>query len=140
MAHEKTTCQRARKGEEKREILFTECEYNVEDFFVCQFGRDGISIGGGGGSRGPGKLLGNNWDGHRGEGNDDDEQIEARPEERFGDPLREGHDLVVLVVFEMKRVSYKEGLRIKEHQCARMKPYIPVRGQEPRTYLRVAGT
>jgi len=85
-----------------------DCEYNVEDLFVCQFGRDGISIGGGGGSRGPGKLLGNNWDGHRGEGNDDDKQIEARPEERFGEPLSEGHDLVVLVVFEVKRVREGE--------------------------------
>jgi hypothetical protein len=68
-----------------------ECEDNVKDFFAGQFGRDG-GIGGGGGIRGLGELLGDDWDGHRGERDDDDEQIEARPEERFGESSREeGH-------------------------------------------------
>jgi hypothetical protein len=110
-AWEKQTCQKEGKGkgggrEERGEMVFTECEDNVENFFVGQFRRDGI--GGGGGSGGPGKLLGDNWDGHRGERDDDDQQIEAGPEERFGESSREeGHDLVV---FEMKRVSYLTGL------------------------------
>jgi hypothetical protein len=81
------------KGGERKEgkMLLTECEDNVEDFFAGQFGRDG-GIGGGGGIRGLGELLGDDWDGHRGERDDDDEQIEARPEERFGESSREeGH-------------------------------------------------
>ena len=50
--------------------------------------------------------MGDDWDGHRGQGHDDDQQIEASPEERFGEPStwKEGHDLVV---FEMKRISHK---------------------------------
>ena len=35
-------------GRERREMLLTECKDNVEDFFACQFGRDGIAGGGGG--------------------------------------------------------------------------------------------
>lgn len=77
-----------------------ECEDNVEDFFVGQFGWRSSSSGGGGGSRGSGKFLGNDWDGHRSEGNDDDEQIEARAEERVGEAAREGHDLVVCEIQE----------------------------------------
>ena len=82
------------KGEEGKEgeMPLTECEDNVEYFFAGQFGRDG-SGGGGGGTGRLGKLLGDDWDSHRGERDDDDEQIEARPEEAFGESLRkEGHD------------------------------------------------
>jgi hypothetical protein len=78
-------------------MLLTEREDDVEDFLVGQFGRDGIA-GGGGGSRGPGKLLGDDWDRHRGERDDDDQQIEAGPEESFGEPSRKGHDLVVFEI------------------------------------------
>ncbi len=68
-------------------MILTESENDVENFFASQFGRDGI----GGGSRGPRKLLGDNRDGHRGEGDDDDQPMEARSEERFKEPARERH-------------------------------------------------
>jgi hypothetical protein len=88
-------------------MLLTEWDYNVDDFFAGQCGRDGIGGRRGGGSRRPGKLLGDNWDGHRVEGDDDDEQMEARPEECFAEPSMEGHNLVVL---EVKRMGYTKGL------------------------------
>lgn len=73
---------------EERELLFTEWNGNVDGSFEGQFGRVGI----GGGSRGPGELVGDNWDDHRVEGEDGSQQIEAGPaaEERFGEPSREG--------------------------------------------------
>lgn len=49
--------------------------------------------------------MGDDWDGHRGERDDDDQQIEAGPEESFGQSLREGHDMDV---FDELRYS-KEG-------------------------------
>lgn len=64
------------EGKEVRATVLTEGDDNVDDFVV---GRpDGIGGGGGGGHggggvRGPRKLLGDNWDGHRGKGDDDDE-------------------------------------------------------------------
>lgn len=90
------SCQKAAEGRERKgregEMPLTECEDNVEYFFAGQFGRDG-SGGGGGGTGRLGKLLGDDWDGHRGERDDDDEQIEARPEEGFRESSREvGHD------------------------------------------------
>jgi hypothetical protein len=51
----------------------------------------------GGGSRGPGELVGDSWDDHRVEGEDGSQQMEAGPaaEERFGEPSREGQgDLI----------------------------------------------
>jgi len=83
--------------------LLTERDANVDEYSNDLFGRGGI----GGGSRGPGELMGYNWDGHRGEG---DQQIEAGSEEHFGEPSREGHD------FETKRVSHKSlaGVYIEE--------------------------
>jgi hypothetical protein len=81
------------------DMLLTGCEDDVEDFLVGQFGRDGIA-GGGGGSRGPGIFLGDDWDRHRGERDDDDQQIEASPEESFGESLSEGHSLVVFEIIE----------------------------------------
>jgi hypothetical protein len=88
------TCQKGGKGEGKmEEMLFTECEDNVEFFLAGQLRRDG-----GGGGRGPGELLGDDWDGHRGEGDDDDQQIEAGPEKRFGESLKEGHDMIVVEI------------------------------------------
>jgi hypothetical protein len=82
--------------QERGEMLFTECEDNVENFFAGQFGRDGI--GGGGGGGGPDKLLGDDWDGHCGEWDDDDQKIEGGPEEGLGDSeswREEGHDDLV---------------------------------------------
>jgi hypothetical protein len=86
------------EGEKKGGMVFTEWDDNVDDFFVDQLGRDGTISGGGGGPgsrRRPGKLLGDDWDGHRGEGDDDDQQIEALPEEGSAEPSKEGHDDLV---------------------------------------------
>lgn len=46
--------------------------------------------------------MSDDWDGQRSDG--DDEQMEARPEERFAEASSGGHDLVA---FEMKWVNYE---------------------------------
>ena len=81
--------------------MLTNCVGNVENFFVCQFGRDAGGIGGG--RRGPG----DNWNGHRREGDDDDQKMDARPEERFGEwASEEGHDLLVFGVQKTGQLEY----------------------------------
>ena len=114
---------RIRNDEAKKRVMIpTNSENDVKFLLTGQFRRD---VGAGGGSRG---HLGKNRDGLGGEGNDDDQYIEARPEEPFADPWHVGHDLGVFgdekASASFKKVQYgtKEG---NKHANARSTLYTP---------------
>ena len=87
--------------------------------------------------------MGDDWDGHRGERDDDDQQIEAGPEESFGQSLRKGHDMDV---FDELRCSKEGEVQNRDlYQGRKITPmgterplYTPARvGEALRTYPRV---
>ena len=87
--------------------------------------------------------MGDDWDGHRGERDDDDQQIEAGPEKSFGQSLREGHDMDV---FNELRYSKEGEVQHRDlYQGRKITPMGTVRplytaegvGEALRTYPRV---